>query len=45
MKKVILAIVAAAFTAGAIVPAYAYDHHHRVRHKVKEHHHWVTRCR
>jgi hypothetical protein len=43
MKKVLLALAAAAVTFGVIAPAQAYDHH-RVCHKVRVHHHWVNRC-
>lgn len=44
MKKILLAITLAAVTIGAIAPAYADDHHHRVCHKVKVHGHWQTHC-
>lgn len=47
MKKFLLALAASAVTAGAFVamPAQAAPyHHHTVCHKVKVHHHWVTRC-
>lgn len=44
MKKFILALAATAVTLGSIAPAYAAPHH-RVCHKVLEHHHWVTHCR
>jgi hypothetical protein len=46
MKQAILALAAVAVTLGSISQAFAYDHHHhRVCHKVRVHHHWVTRCR
>jgi hypothetical protein len=44
MKKVLLAAVAAVLALGALSPAYADDHHHRVCHKVKVHGHWQNRC-
>lgn len=49
MRKTILALVASACTLGIALPAFAAppppDHHrHQVCHKVREHHHWVTRC-
>ncbi|SEF13094.1 hypothetical protein SAMN02787142_7982 [Burkholderia sp. WP9] len=43
MKKLILALVTTVVTAGATLPAYAYDNHHHC-HKVKVHHHWEKRC-
>jgi Ni/Co efflux regulator RcnB len=45
MKKVILALFAAAFTLGAVAPAqadYYYRHHHRYH---RRHHHHYYRCR
>jgi hypothetical protein len=44
MKKTLLALVAAALTLGALSPAFADDHHHRVCHKVKVHGHWQNHC-
>lgn len=45
MKKIILALVTAAASLGAITPAFAYEHHHhRECHKVRVHHHWENRC-
>jgi hypothetical protein len=43
MKKVLLALVAAAAGMGSISSAFAYDHH-EVCHKVRVHHHWERRC-
>lgn len=44
MKQAILALTAALIAFGSMSPAFAYDHHHRVCHKVRIHHHWATRC-
>ncbi|CAB3719057.1 hypothetical protein [Paraburkholderia rhynchosiae] len=45
MKKIVLAIAAAAAALSAIAPAQAYEHHHPVCHKVRVHHHWERHCR
>jgi hypothetical protein len=45
MKQAILALAALTVSIGTISQAFAYDNHHRVCHKVRYHHHWVTRCR
>lgn len=44
MKQVILALAAAVASLSAIAPAQAYEHHHRVCHKVHVHQHWEKRC-
>jgi hypothetical protein len=44
MKKFILALAATIAALSAIAPAQADEHHHRVCHKVKVHHHWENRC-
>ncbi|TCK44018.1 hypothetical protein B0G84_2366 [Paraburkholderia sp. BL8N3] len=44
MKKVVLAIAASAVALLSVTPAFAYEHHHAVCHKVKVHHHWEKRC-
>ncbi|MGH8778997.1 hypothetical protein [Paraburkholderia sp.] len=45
VKKAFLALVAVAAAFGSVSQAFAYDHHHRVCHRVRVHHHWVNRCR
>ncbi|MBW0450483.1 MULTISPECIES: hypothetical protein [Burkholderiaceae] len=45
MKKIVLAIAAAAAVFGAIAPAQAARHHHPVCKKVHVHHHWERHCR
>ncbi|MEM5437078.1 hypothetical protein [Paraburkholderia diazotrophica] len=44
MKKVVLALIAAAAGFAGMSSAFAYDHHHPVCHKVRVHHHWEKRC-
>jgi len=44
MKKVVLALIAAAAGFAGMSSAFAYDHHHPVCHKVHVHHHWEKRC-
>jgi hypothetical protein len=43
MKKVVLALVAAAAGFMSMSSAFAYDHHLEC-HKVRVHHHWEKRC-
>ncbi|WP_265335295.1 hypothetical protein [Paraburkholderia franconis] len=43
MKKVVLALIAAAAGFAGMSSAFAYDHH-PVCHKVHVHHHWEKRC-
>jgi hypothetical protein len=45
MKQTILAITALTVVFGSVSQAFAYDHHHRVCHRERIHHHWVKRCR
>ncbi|OYD75345.1 UNVERIFIED_ORG: hypothetical protein BDU10_0380 [Burkholderia sp. CF145] len=43
MKKVVLALVAAAAGFVSMSSAFANDYHHEC-HKVRVHHHWEKRC-
>lgn len=44
MKKVVLALVAAAAGFMSMSSAFANGNHHHECHKVRVHHHWEKRC-